>query len=93
MHTYHPDHDNLNALFTQSLASGFESYTVTRVIRLDFTPPASDFNSITLSGEAFFGVYNETVTFGAKGTDARSFDTQGLFTIHRINSVGALTTQ
>ena len=93
LHTYHPDHDNLNALFTQSLASGFESYTVTRVIRLDFTPPASDFNSITLSGEAFFGVYNETVTFGAKGTDARSFDTQGLFTIHRINSVGALTTQ
>lgn len=38
LHAYHPDHDNLDARFTQKLANKAESYTVTRVITLAFQP-------------------------------------------------------
>ena len=93
LHTYHPDHDNLDAKFTQALATGFESYTITRVISLTITPPANDFASLTSSGQTFTGVYAETVTLAGKGPETRSFATQGTFTLNRINRIGTLTTQ
>src|SRR6185503_21259748 len=34
LHTYHPDHDNLNVTFDASQPQGLESYTVERTIRL-----------------------------------------------------------
>ena len=93
LHTYHPDHDNLDAKFTQPLATGFESYTITRVISLTLTPPANDFASLTSSGQTRTGVYAETVTLAGKGAESRSFGTQGTFTLNRINRIGTLTTQ
>lgn len=93
LHTYHPDHDNLDTGFNQPLATGFESYRVERVITLHFTPPASNFVSITRSGMTYSGVYNETLTLGGKGSGSRSFDSQGFFSLHRINSLPKLTTQ
>ncbi len=92
LHTYHPDHDNLDPKFRQPLPPGFESYTVTRVIRLTVLPPANDFASLTSSGRSFTGIYDETVTFGGKGAESRTFATQGTFGLTRINSIGTLTT-
>lgn len=93
LHTYHPDHDNLDAKFQQPLAPGFESYTITRVITLTITPPGNDFVSLTSSGQVFTGVYAETVTLAGKGTESRTFATQGTFSLNRINRIGTLTTQ
>src|SRR5690606_18393096 len=36
LHTYHPDHDNLDARFESVLPEGEESYTIRRAIRLEF---------------------------------------------------------
>ena len=93
LHTYHPDHDNLDARFLQPLAAGFESYTITRVITLTITPPGNDFVSLTSSGQVFTGVYAETVTLAGKGAESRTFATQGTFSLNRINRIGTLTTQ
>ena len=93
LHTYHPDHDNLDAKFQQPLAPGFESYTITRVITLTITPPGNDFVSLTSSGQVFTGVYAETVTLAGKGAESRTFATQGTFSLNRINRIGTLTTQ
>jgi hypothetical protein len=93
LHTYHPDHDNLGTDFATTLAQGVESYTVTRVIRLTFTPPPDDFASLAGSGLTLAGTYNETVTLSGRGTESRSFDTQGTFSLNRLNSIPTLTTQ
>lgn len=96
LHTYHPDHDNLDnrdKTFTQALATGFESYKITRVIRLTPSVPTDDFGAITRSGQRFTGVYDETVTFTGKGTEFRAFETQGAFLLNRINPIATLTTQ
>ena len=98
LHTFHPDHDNLNARFAPTqLASGFESYTVKRAITLSVNPPADNFVAITRSGQSYTGVYSETVTLEGKqtaqGTEARSYESQGTFTLNRINNIATLTTQ
>ncbi len=93
LHTYHPDHDNLDAKFAQFLPPGFESYTVTRVIQLTITPPGNDFASLTGGGQSFTGIYDESVTFGGKGTESRRFDTRGTFTLDHLNRIRTLTTQ
>ncbi|MFT5490959.1 MAG: hypothetical protein ACI8V5_001315, partial [Limisphaerales bacterium] len=43
LHTYHPDHDNRDALFAGTLPQGVESYTVARDVTLEFTTPSDDF--------------------------------------------------
>jgi hypothetical protein len=39
LHTYHPDHDNLDARYQSQLPQGSESYTVRREIMLRLRPP------------------------------------------------------
>lgn len=98
LHTFHPDHDNLDARFSGTqLASGFESYNVKRLITLAVNPPADDFNAITRSGQSYSGVYSETLTFEGQqtpqGVEASSYESQGTFTLNRINNIATLTTQ
>jgi hypothetical protein len=96
VHTYHPDHDNLDATFRKGLPQGSESYTVQRAITLLLNPPADDFASLTSSGRTITGDYFETITVlglaRAGGThDTRRFETHGTFTLNRISEVPALT--
>lgn len=98
LHTFHPDHDNLDARFNATqLPPGFESYSVLRDVTLSLNPPADNFSSITGSGRSYTGVYSEAVTFQGKqttqGAESRSFVSQGIFVLNRINSVATLTTQ
>ncbi|MBC8003338.1 MAG: hypothetical protein H7X97_12195, partial [Opitutaceae bacterium] len=93
LHTYHPDHDNLDALFTaQPVAQGLESYGVTRQITLSFTPPTNDFDSLTRGSQTMNGDYAEVVTFRTKGTQTKQFNSLGRFTLKRINTLPVLTT-
>ena len=91
VHTYHPDHDNLNATFDQKLPQGGESASLTREIRLSFTPPADDFQSLTAGALALTGDYDETLTIGGSAGESRQFQTRGRFTLHRISTIPTLT--
>ncbi len=63
-HKYHPDHDNLSERFDALLEEGRESYQITRVISLEFTPQ-DPFGRASLAGwgdTIVGGKYTETVT-------------------------------
>ena len=93
LHTYHPDHDNLDALFSTSLARGVESYGVVRQITLAFTAPANDFDSLAGGSQDLSGNYGEVVTFQSKGSQTRQFNSLGTFSLKRISNLATLTTQ
>ena len=42
LHTYHPDHDNLDATFQNQLPVGSESYGIQRQMTLTISPPNND---------------------------------------------------
>lgn len=96
LHTYHPDHDNLDTSFDQELARGSESYTVERQITLTPNPPPDDFNSLTSAGHNFLGDYAETIkVFGLQrsgGPDTQTFEVRGAFVLRRISDLDPLTT-
>ena len=96
VHTYHPDHDNLDSTFTSVLAQGAESYSVRRDIALRVTPPADDFASLTSSSQTLSGDYQETLTIlglpRSGGTsDSRQFQVTGGFSLNRISANPTLT--
>ncbi len=62
LHTYHPDHDNLDASFETVLARGKESFTVERLMTLTVTPPAVDGSDFEAGDRAIKGTYAESIT-------------------------------
>jgi hypothetical protein len=93
LHTYHPDHDNLDAAFGTVQPQGFESYRVDRQITLNVTLPLNDFVSLTTGSQNLVGVYQETLTFYGKTGESRQFDVLGTFSLNRISNIATLTTQ
>jgi len=97
LHTYHPDHDNLDENFSTMRPQGSESYTVQRNIRLTVQPPADDFASLTAGTQTITGEYGETITVlglarGGGTNDTRNFEVRGIFSLNRISEVPTLTT-
>jgi hypothetical protein len=91
LHTYHPDHDNMDARFQNVLAQGVESYGVTRKITLSIQPPAQNFASLTASGATLSGVYAEEITVAGQGAKTRTFNSSGQFSLNRISTISAIT--
>ena len=91
LHTYHPDHDNLNATFTTELPQGSESYQVSRQITLSFNPPGNDFASLTSASQTLYGNYQETITLAGLGGASRNFNVAGVFALNRISTISTLT--
>jgi hypothetical protein len=91
LHTYHPDHDNLDATFQNELPRGAESYDITRQITLNVTPTGDDFDNLTHDGQSFSGDYLETITLAGAGSATRSFNVKGSFAITRISPIPTLT--
>lgn len=96
LHTYHPDHDNLDPRFGNELPVGSESFTVVREITLSVQPPADDFESRVAAGRTLSGTYAETVRvvgLARAGTtsDTRRFEAQGVFELHRYTDVSTLS--
>jgi hypothetical protein len=90
LHTYHPDHDNLDASFKNELQVGGESYTIQREITLTISPPNNDFASLTQAGQSFVGAYQETMTMFGIGGASRVFNTAGTFALTRISPISVL---
>ncbi|HET7625214.1 MAG TPA: hypothetical protein VFM25_08105 [Verrucomicrobiae bacterium] len=91
LHTYHPDHDNLDATFKNELPRGAESYDITRQITLQIDPVGDDFGSLTHVGQTFSGTYSETIVLAGSGSNSRTFNVSGNFSINRISSIATLT--
>jgi hypothetical protein len=96
LHTYHPDHDNLDPRFAQEVPQGSESYSIVRGITLVVLPPGDDFSSRTSAGQSLSGLYEETITLlgiaRAGGQfDTREFEVRGIFSLNRISDVASVT--
>ncbi len=99
LHTYHPDHDNLNALFNAIQPIGVESYGVKRQIVLTLTPPDTDYTSLTTGSTIVNGTYQEDITFIGRSyvigpmttNESKTISTSGSFRLNRISPVSTLT--
>jgi hypothetical protein len=95
LHTYHPDHNNLNFNYSppHELPQGSQSYTITRVIQLTVAPGSSDFISLTTANSSLVGYYNETITLAGLGGATKSYQTAGTFSLKQLSPIPNLTTQ
>ncbi len=95
LHTYHPDHNNLNMNFSPptELPVGSESYAITRQITLSVVANSNDFISLTTANSSLSGLYNETITLTGLGGATKSYQTSGAFSLKQISPITTLTTQ
>ena len=91
LHTYHPDHDNLDATFQNQLPVGVESYQIDRSITLNLLAPGNDFVSLTRFGQTFSGAYAETLTLSGINFAPRAFNMAGAFSITRVSPIPVLS--
>jgi hypothetical protein len=86
-HTFHPDHDNLDARFQNKLPEGVESFSILRQITLEFT--AQDPDNLTVPGwgdNQIGGIYREIIS----GLHNRAINVSGTFRLTRASTVGVL---
>ena len=94
LHTYHPDHNNLdNSSPPHELPVGSESYTVSRVITLSFLTNTNDFLSLTTANSTLSGLYRETISLTGFAGYTKSYQTIGRFALKQISPITTLTTQ
>ena len=99
VHTYHPDHDNLNALFSGVQPIGVESFGVKREVILRFTQPTTEYNSLTSGSTKLTGTYEENISFsgrtyvlgGVTTNETRTVSTRGTFQLNRISQIPHLS--
>ncbi len=99
VHTYHPDHDNLNALFNGVLPVGVESFGVKREIIFTFTDPPVEYNSLTSGSTRVEGTYEENISFIGRAyvlgnvttNETRTVSTRGTFNLNRISTIPHLS--
>lgn len=93
LHTFHPDHDNLDPKFERVRPSGEESYGVTRTLKLAFSAAGTDFRSLTSSAQGRSGTYEETINVTARAGASREYRLSGTFSLQLISPISTLTTQ
>jgi len=95
LHTYHPDHDNLDATFKTRVSRGMESYGIQREITLRALPASTNVFSAS-SARTIRGWYREKIRLvglarGGGTSDSREFLMSGPFTLSLITDVPVLT--
>jgi hypothetical protein len=99
LHTYHPDHDNLDARFEKKLAQGQESYEIKREITLRLNGSQAGFAGLARGGSVISGEYEEIVTLSGKaklsgtGHENRQYGMKGTVAFSRITPVATLRTE
>ena len=84
LHAFHPDHDNLDASFSNQLSQGNESFGIRRQMTFKFTTHSGSFEDIILAGSNKGGIYEETLTLEGKNGFDRSIDLQGTFILQQV---------
>ena len=96
LHTYHPDHDNLDPTFKQQLPQGMESFSIQRQITLRIEPPQGGLFDIASARQRVSGTYLERIRVqglarAGGATDTREFVVSGTFNLNRVSKVASLT--
>jgi hypothetical protein len=89
-HVYHPDHNNLDEQFSQTLPEGIESFSVQRQVQLEFA--AQDPNGPQQAGwgdTQLGGKYRETIT----GIHRSPIYLEGTFRLQQASHVAQLNDQ
>lgn len=86
IHTYHPDHDNLDARFENLLPDGSESYRVERSMVLTVDSEAGMITDPSWGTTLLSGAYAETVA----GLHKNSIAVEGVFAIRKISDVSQI---
>ena len=96
LHTYHPDHDNLNADFDTNLNRGFESFAIQREFTFNSVPSAGGFNGMVSMGNTISGTFQEIMTLKGKVTETapnqNKYTLSGVFKFVRISPLSTLIT-
>ena len=91
VHTYHPDHDNLDARpdgTRTALAAGVESYGITRQCSFQFaSAPPAGVSSVGWGSAVIGGNYTEVLT----GLHKETITVSGAFTLRRASEIDTLT--
>ena len=91
VHSYHPDHDNLDARPDGTaipLADGVESYSITRTCRFEFTTsPPEGTSAVGWGSSVIGGTYTEEMT----GLHKEVITISGSFTLRRASDDGAIS--
>ena len=88
VHSYHPDHDNLDAKYATKLAAGIESFTVTRTCSLSFTSSPPDGSKVVGWGSVIIGGnYSEAIS----GINRSPLYVGGTFKMRRLSEIGVIT--
>jgi hypothetical protein len=86
-HVYHPDHNNLDERFEQTLPEGKESFSVTRSLRLEFTTTDPlGLNPPGWRDTEVGGMYRETIS----GLHRSAINVSGNFRLVRVLTTAAL---
>ena len=89
VHTYHPDHDNLDASYKIDTGNKGESYTINRNCEFTFTSAPPDGGTVSGWGTSILGgTYVETIT----GLNHKTLDVSGTFEMRRISEISAIDT-
>ncbi len=86
-HTFHPQHDNLDARYHSTLPPGVESYSITRNIQFEFQDEHPD--RLVRPGWGYSelgGVYRESIT----GLHKNTLNVKGHFTLRRVSQIPQL---
>ncbi|MBK1833600.1 hypothetical protein [Roseibacillus ishigakijimensis] len=86
LHSYHPDHDNLDARFENTLPAGTESHRVIRTMHFEFdeAPPTGLGPSWGVS--LLSGTFTETLD----GLHKQDLQTQGDFILRKVSDLDTL---
>jgi len=90
LHSYHPDHDNLDAQFQQITKAGVESYDIKRQITLSFTQAGDDFTSRTAGASRLQGTYLENIVLKGSDNQTRTVVTKGDFILTRVSDIATI---
>jgi hypothetical protein len=85
IHTFHPDHDNLDARFKNGLPAGDESHTVTRRLSLAFDVANPDGNP-DWGSQFLTGTFTEEVT----GIHKDPLSVEGKFSLRRLHNAAMI---
>ena len=87
LHLFHPDHDNLDERFEETLPNGVESHTIDRAFSLTFHATAPEgLNDPAWGTSVLTGDYEEPLS----GLHKNAIATRGVFALRRIASKVAL---
>ncbi|MCU0781855.1 MAG: hypothetical protein MUF04_12240, partial [Akkermansiaceae bacterium] len=89
LHVYHPDHDNLDARFQQSLPPGRESFEIRRQISLGFDQSRPADVPTTWGATLMSGFYQETITGTTKPGSA--LRVRGSFVLQKVSDIPVIT--